>query len=392
MAENTTHPTLAVYIHWPFCKKKCPYCDFNSHVTNHIDLTAWHLAYIKELKYYATRVGAKTSVSSIFFGGGTPSLMPAALVATLIQTVADLFGLTADCEITLEANPTSAEALKFKAFKDAGVNRLSLGVQSLFGDDLAFLGREHSAREALDAVEMAANIFARTSFDMIYARPQQTLATWEAELKQALTHAGEHLSLYQLTVEKGTPFYAQHKDGQFALPEEDNAADMYELTHQIMADAGYNHYEISNFAKKGAECRHNVNIWRYGAYIGIGPGAHGRIIDATHTTPHRIATTTHHAPEKWLTHACEKGHGIMREGNVQNRALTEEALLMGLRLREGVPLSRLHALSGPQHSTLSHIDELASAKLIHMDENNTHITATQSGMLVLNSLVEKLLS
>ena len=327
----------ALYVHWPFCKKKCPYCDFNSHVRDGVDHAAWRKALLRELHYWHAQLPNLT-ISSIFFGGGTPSLMQPETVAALIAETKRLWPATAECEITLEANPTSVEAQKFKELRAAGVNRVSLGVQSLKTESLTFLGREHSASEALAAIELAANIFPRYSFDLIYALPNQTAAAWRAELREALAYARGHLSLYQLTIEQNTAFHhAYHIGKEFILPEENLAAELYLVTQEMMADAGMPAYEISNYAASGEESRHNLSYWRGEAYLGIGPGAHGRV----DLNGIRYATNTLKSPERWLEAVNRQGHGLEEKLTLSIAERAEEKILMGLRLcEEGVPFAR----------------------------------------------------
>ncbi len=293
--DDLEPPPFAVYVHWPFCKAKCPYCDFNSHVRAAIDQAAWQRALLAELDHYADRTPGRT-VSSVFFGGGTPSLMAPATAAALIERIGQRWVLAGDAEITLEANPTSVEAERFRDFRAAGVNRASLGVQALDPAALTFLGRGHSVGEAIAAIALARRQFPRFSFDLIYARPGQEPAQWDAELKQALSLAGDHLSLYQLTIEKGTAFHTAHARGDFAIPDDDRAGMLYELTQLRLNEAGLPSYEISNHARPGGESRHNLVYWRYGDYVGIGPGAHGRLT----LGGAKVATRQLRLPETWL--------------------------------------------------------------------------------------------
>ncbi len=379
-----------MYMHWPFCKKKCPYCDFNSHVREGVDHATWRNALLRELGYWHARAPERT-IGSIFFGGGTPSLMQPATVAAIIEQAHSLWGLDADCEITLEANPTSVEAANFAALKAAGVNRVSLGVQSLRPQALAFLGREHSANEALDAVAIAAKTFARYSFDLIYARPDQTLADWEDELREALRYASGHLSLYQLTIEENTAFHhAYHVGKSFALPEDSLAAAMYQHTYQIMAEAGMPAYEISNHARAGEESRHNLAYWRSHSYIGVGAGAHGRVDLADGS---RIATRNLKSPERWLDGALQHGHGLEEELTLTTIERAEEAVLMGLRLtEEGILLNHLRADVAAHLSNVwadGRIERLVGHGLI--TASPTRLRATPRGQLVLNRIIEALL-
>jgi len=332
---------LALYLHWPFCLAKCPYCDFNSHVREAVDQTRWRAALRRELASEAVRAGRRR-LTSIFFGGGTPSLMDPATAAALIAEARALFDAPDDLEITLEANPTSVEAAKLREFRAAGVNRLSLGVQALDGEALRFLGRRHSATEAVAALEAGRAIFPRISFDLIYARPRQEEAAWRAELRQALTLAADHLSLYQLTIEPGTRFATEHARGAFALPEPDAAARLYWATVEEAARFGLAPYEVSNYARPGAESRHNLTYWRYGDYLGIGPGAHQRLsLDGQ-----LLAARRHRAPEEWLARVERDGHARVEEEALVPADRAREALLMGLRLAEGIDPARLQARSG----------------------------------------------
>ena len=389
--ENPPSQGAALYIHWPFCKKKCPYCDFNSHVRESVDHAAWASAMLRELGYWHART-PEPRITSIFFGGGTPSLMETSTVAALIEGADKLWGLDANCEITLEANPTSVEAAKFAELAAAGVNRVSLGVQSLKTESLAFLGREHSASEALDAVALAANTFARYSFDLIYALPNQTLANWESELRTALTFARGHLSLYQLTIEENTAFHhAYHVGKSFQLPEDSLAAELYQLTQTIMNDAGLPAYEISNHAALGQESRHNLAYWRSHSYFGIGPGAHGRVDFSDHT---RRATRNLKSPERWIDATGRFGHGMEEELALSTEERAEEAVLMGLRLtQEGVDLAKLRADVAAYLSELW-IDGRVDKLVLHglLTATPTHLHATARGQLVLNRVIEELLA
>lgn len=374
--------SLALYIHWPFCKAKCPYCDFNSHVRENVAQDHWRNALIKELNWYAGQV-VKRPLTSIFLGGGTPSLMPAATVAAVIDEAERIFGFAEGIEITLEANPTSVEAEKFRAFYQAGVNRVSLGIQSLTPRHLQFLGREHSADEARAAIALAAEIFPRYSFDLIYALFGQSLADWERELQDALSIAGRHLSLYQLTIEPGTQFHHLHQAGKLPVLGADESAEYYTLTQAMMEAAGMPAYEISNHAVIGEESRHNLTYWKGGEYIGIGPGAHGRIHFSLHQAPlQRMATTNLRSPEKWLAQAQDVGHGQEAAIPLSPEEVLEEKLLMGIRLRGGVALA-------DYHFSPALLSALAQEKLITLTP--THLIPTASGRLVLNSLIEKLL-
>jgi oxygen-independent coproporphyrinogen-3 oxidase len=333
--------TLALYIHWPFCLAKCPYCDFNSHVRDTIPQARFAAALRRELAWEAARLGPRR-LSSIFFGGGTPSLMAPETVADLIADARALFIPEDNLEITLEANPTSVELAKLSAFRQAGVNRLSLGVQALDDAALGQLGRRHDAGQAMAALEHARAVFPRLSFDLIYARPGQSLEAWRAELRRALALAADHLSLYQLTIEPGTAFEALHRRGEIVLPDEDLATALYDATAEEAARHGLLPYEISNYAVPGAESRHNLAYWRYADYAGIGPGAHGRVTVGRAL----LATRRHRAPEPWADRVERDGHGSTAEEIVPPRDRAREALLMGLRLAEGVDLAWFTARSG----------------------------------------------
>ncbi len=332
---------LALYIHWPFCLAKCPYCDFNSHVRDRIDQRRFAAALRTELAWEAARLG-KRPLASIFFGGGTPSLMEAQTVADLIADARRLFVPLQDLEVTLEANPTSVEAARLAAFRDAGVNRVSMGIQSLRDDALRGLGRQHSAGQAIAALELAQRLFGRVSFDLIYARPGQTMTDWRAELRAALALAHDHLSLYQLTIEPGTAYEALYRRGELVLPDDDLAAALYDATAEEAARFGLRPYEVSNYARPGSESRHNLAYWRYGDYAGIGPGAHGRISLGGAL----LATRRHRAPEPWAELVEAQGHGTTQEEPVLAGDRAREMLLMGLRLSEGIDAARFGARTG----------------------------------------------
>jgi oxygen-independent coproporphyrinogen-3 oxidase len=333
---------FGVYVHWPLCLSKCPYCDFNSHVRHGgVDEVRFLRAYETEIAATAARAPDRT-VSTIFFGGGTPSLMQPSSVQRILDCIAEHWSVAPDVEVTLEANPTSVEAKRFRGFRTAGVNRVSLGVQSLDDAALKELGRLHSAQEALDAVAIARSIFDRYSFDLIYARPQQSRDAWATELKRAITEAAEHLSLYQLTIEPDTPFFGLHKAGKLRVPDENHARDLYDLTQAICADADLPAYEVSNHARPSAECRHNLVYWRGHDYAGVGPGAHGRLtIDGR-----RVATETEKRPEAWLMRVEINGTGVTVSEKLTAGETADEYLLMGLRLAEGIDLDRYNALAG----------------------------------------------
>jgi putative oxygen-independent coproporphyrinogen III oxidase len=333
---------FGVYIHWPFCLSKCPYCDFNSHVRHAaIDEARFVGAFTTEIAATAARVPGR-AVSTIFFGGGTPSLMQPATVGAILDAIAKHWSVASDAEVSLEANPTSVEATRFRGYRAAGVNRVSLGIQALDNAALRELGRMHTAREALDAVGVARSVFDRFSFDLIYARPRQTPQQWAAELKHALAEAGEHLSLYQLTIEQETPFAALHASGKLVIPDDDTARALYDTTKDICAAHGLPAYEVSNHARPGAECRHNLVYWRAQEYAGIGPGAHGRLdIDGE-----RHATATEKRPEAWLMRVEARGHGLVTDDLLLREEMADEFLLMGLRLAEGIDPARYAALAG----------------------------------------------
>jgi putative oxygen-independent coproporphyrinogen III oxidase len=333
---------FGVYIHWPFCLSKCPYCDFNSHVRREpIDEARFARAFAAEIAATAARAPGRT-VSTIFFGGGTPSLMQPATIAAVLDAVAKHWHVAPDAEITLEANPTSVEATRFRGYRTAGVNRVSLGVQALDDRVLAELGRMHTSREALDAVGVARTVFGRYSFDLIYARPRQEPKEWAAELDRALGEAGEHLSLYQLTIEADTPFAALHAAGKLKIPNDDTGRALYDTTQEVCSAHGLPAYEISNHARPGGECRHNLVYWRAQEYAGIGPGAHGRL----DTDGVRHATATEKRPETWLTRVEANGHGLITDDMLTLEERSDEFLLMGLRLSEGIDIARYEALSG----------------------------------------------
>lgn len=381
---------LAIYIHWPFCKKKCPYCDFNSHVRQEVDHARYAKALVKELSYYHNLL-PDHQVSSVFFGGGTPSLMQPETVQACLSMIHDHWDVVDNLEVTLEANPTSSEAQKFEGFAKAGVNRLSIGVQSLDDAALSFLGREHSAGEAIEAIHMARSIFKRNSFDLIYGRPEQTLEAWEGELGQALALKPDHISLYQLTIEQGTEFATLYKRKAFLMPSDDLEADFYDVTQSVLAKAGLPAYEISNHARKGQESRHNLSYWRYQDYIGIGAGAHGRFVDAK---GQRIATRGHKAPEVWLERVEVQGHGGHPVEEISPEQSFDECLMMGLRLVEGIEFCDVLAKTGTDPLT-----KLDSRKLKQLEDEgyllysaSQGMKCTQTGLKTLNSLLAYLLA
>ena len=373
---------LALYIHWPFCVSKCPYCDFNSHVRESVDQDRWRTALLADLAHEAQLTPGRT-IGSVFFGGGTPSLMPPATVAALLDAVARHWPLAPDIEITLEANPSSVEAARFADLAAAGVNRVSLGLQSLDDAALRFLGRAHDAAEGLAALGVAQAVFARVSFDLIYALPGQSPAAWQAELARALAFGTEHLSLYQLTIEPGTRFATEAAQGRLVLPHADAAADLFEQTRAQTAAAGLPAYETSNHARPGAESRHNLTYWRYGDYLGIGPGAHGR----------RGATATqrHRKPENWLAAVDRLGHGCQLEERLDGHTRATEALVMGLRLAEGVDLARIAALAGGAAPVdLRAVERLAKLGLIAHEGDRLRVT--EAGALLLDAILPEVVS
>lgn len=383
MTEDWQSGGFGLYLHWPFCEAKCPYCDFNSHVRAEIDQSRWLAAYLQELDNYAELLPGRV-LNSVFFGGGTPSLMKPEIVAAILERVQSLWTPANDFEVTLEANPGSVESGRFSGFADAGVNRVSLGVQSLRDVDLRRLGRIHTAADSIRAYEIARVYFDRVSFDLIYARQDQSLEDWREELSKALQLAVDHLSLYQLTIEQGTVFSQRlARGGLRGLPSDDLSADMYELTQDLCNDAGLFGYEVSNHGAPGAECRHNLVYWRYGDYIGIGPGAHGRITARSG----RFETEAWSNPEKWLS--LSEGNSSLKKNDIISRKdQAAEHLLMGLRLVEGVDLERHRRLAGAPLPTYR-IQNLCDLGLLsHRDDR---IAATPSGRLVLNRMIAALL-
>lgn len=370
--------SVAVYIHWPFCVSKCPYCDFNSHVRERVDYAAFSAAYMAELSYYMPVIQAR-GVKSVFFGGGTPSLMPPELTMQLLERLQPYY--QKNTEVTLEANPSSSERMKLRAFKDAGINRLSIGVQSFRDDALSFLGRAHNGRLAASTLETASALFGnRFSFDMIYALPGMSYRRWKTDMRTVLDVGAQHLSLYQLTIERGTPFYSAHKDGKFSVPNDDRAAYFHDMTADITASAGYTNYEISNYAQSGAASVHNLQYWRYGDYLGIGPGAHGRYTDPI--SEKRLGTITIHHPERWVNQVAARGNGIQKEEIILSKTALSEALLAGLRLREGICKARLSAITGVSY------DEMIPPEKEHaliaeglLTDSTTVLRCTRKGLL-----------
>jgi oxygen-independent coproporphyrinogen-3 oxidase len=370
---------LALYIHWPFCVSKCPYCDFNSHVRDSVDQAAWRDALLADLAYEA-RVGPHRPLTSIFFGGGTPSLMPPETAGALIEAAERHWGYAGEIEITLEANPSSVEAARFADLAAAGVNRVSLGLQALDDATLRFLGRAHDVNEALSALAIAQRVFARVSFDLIYARPEQRPEDWERELTRAIEFGTEHLSLYQLTIEPGTRFETLVREGTLTPLGADAAADLYEATQAMTSAAGLPAYEVSNHARQGAESRHNLTYWRYGDYLGIGPGAHGR--------RGGVATVRHRKPENWMNAVARNANGIASEDALSPAEQAREALVMGLRLAEGVDTARDGI--GASAIDWGRADRLAAQDLLVRTGNR--IAVTPAGMLLLDRILAEIVS
>jgi oxygen-independent coproporphyrinogen-3 oxidase len=381
-------PGFGVYVHWPFCAQKCPYCDFNSHVRfKGWDEARYLAAYMRELSAVAEIVGRGQRVESIFLGGGTPSLMQPATVAGILDRIAALWSVAADAEITLEANPGSVEADRFAGYRAAGVNRVSIGVQSLDDAELRRLGRIHSVGEAKAAIEIARGTFERFSFDLIYARPGQTHAAWRAELGEALAMAGDHLSLYQLTIEPETAYAALHAAGKLVIPESEEARALYDLTQEMTEAAGLPAYEISNHARPGQESRHNLLYWRYGSYAGVGAGAHGRLVRARDGV--RLATATSKSPEDWLARVEQDGAGFAEVVELSRAESADEMLLMGLRITEGLDLGRLAQLSGRAPSAAV-IGELVAMGLLQHEAGDPYLRTTRDGRMVLDWVVAQL--
>jgi putative oxygen-independent coproporphyrinogen III oxidase len=374
---------FGLYLHWPYCQSKCPYCDFNSHVMGVVDQNLWREAYLAEIARYAEET-AGNLLQTIYFGGGTPSLMEPELVSDIIAAIQKAWPTANDLEITLEANPGSVEVGRFEAYRAGGVNRVSLGLQALNDDALKALGRAHTKTEALDALDVAKSTFDRVNFDLIYARQFQTLDEWRIELSEALAMAGDHLSLYQLTVEEGTVFHKRATFGKLpGLPEEDLGAEMYELTQEMTSAAGLPAYEVSNHARKGSESRHNMTYWRGGDYVGIGPGAHGRI-----TGPEgRASTVAHKNPAKWLQSVRKSGHGESEREILRPDEVAIEYLLMAMRTNEGVNLERYHAMQGEMLSR-EKIQHLTDLGLVETSED--HLKTTAKGRPLLNGILRDL--
>ena len=375
---------FGIYVHWPFCAAKCPYCDFNSHVRAQIDEAAWAKAIAIELAYVATQLSqSREVVTSIFFGGGTPSLISGGAVGAVMDAIAKHWPVSSDLEVTLEANPSSAEAGRFRDYRCAGVNRISLGVQALNDRDLKFLGRIHNAEDAKAAVRLAGSVFERSSIDLIYARPGQGMAAWRAELGEAIALGTEHLSLYQLTIEENTPFATLARTGSLRPLAEEIAADLYEMTQEITDRAGLPAYEISNHARPGRECRHNLLYWRYGGYAGVGPGAHGRLcVDGR-----RLATMCEKLPERWIERVTRDGHGMPEMTEISKADAAREHLIMAMRLAEGLDLADYAGRWGVAISD-DRIAALADDGLVETRGNR--LAATPKGRLVLNTVIATL--
>lgn len=384
MNRDDGTPGFGIYVHWPFCAAKCPYCDFNSHVRHRApDQRDYAAAFAAEIAHMAA-MQPQQRVTSVFFGGGTPSLMEPETVSRILDAIQGAWSTTPEMEITLEANPTSVEADRFRAYRDAGVNRVSLGIQSLDDTQLKFLGRQHSAAEAIDAISLARDIFPRMSFDLIYARPAQTLDEWARELDRAIDLAADHLSLYQLTIEQGTPFFDLHKRGKIRVPDPELAAQLYEMTQEITSARGLPAYEISNHARPGYESRHNLTYWRFGNWAGIGPGAHGRLT----MNDGRHATSCLRMPEDWLNQVQKLGHGLVENELLSLEDSADEMLLMGLRLREGLDQDRFEqeAARPLDPAKITDLIDLGMIEILP-DER---IRATAAGWLVLDAVIADL--
>ncbi len=380
-------PGFGIYVHWPFCQSLCPYCDFNSHVRSHIDQRRWVAAYVAELTHYAARTAGRV-VTSVFLGGGTPSLMVIETVDALLSAIRRLWPVADDIEVTLEANPNSVEADRFQGYRSAGVNRLSLGVQSLRDEDLGALGRQHSAADAIAAIETARGVFERYSIDLIYGRPGQTIEAWRSELAAAIDLAGGHLSAYQLTIEPGTVFFNAYRRGAFDMPDETAMAAFYETTESMLAAAGLKAYEVSNYARRGEDCRHNLTYWTYGDFVGVGPGAHGRL-----TIGETYAARQHRAPELWLERVENDGHATQQWTPLTHAAKRDELFMMGLRLARGV--TRAAARARLQQDieeavSMPALRQLFDGGFVVLDD--TGIRATRAGRQRLDGVLGRLLS
>lgn len=376
---------LAIYIHYPFCKAKCPYCDFNSHAEKTIDEEKFSQAYLQEIDYFAQKLKNRT-IKTIFFGGGTPSLMPVSLVAKILDKLNSVWSIATNAEITLEANPTSFESQKFSDFKKAGINRLSLGIQALNDEDLKFLGRQHTSSEAIEVIKKTSDIFDNYSFDLIYGRPKQKLQDWQNELEQAIKLSAHHLSLYQLTIEKGTKFYKMQKNQEFIMPNNDLAADFYEITNEITEKYGLDLYEISNYAKEYYQCQHNLAYWKSQDYLGLGAGAHSRIKFTENKN--RVKIMMFHKPEKWQNEIFHNNNAIQELTEVNNEELLEEILLMGLRLKEGINNKIFLQYFNKTYQELldaKKLDILQKQNLLCLTED--FIKVTDKGRIITNSII-----
>ncbi|MDC0344609.1 radical SAM family heme chaperone HemW [Alphaproteobacteria bacterium] len=386
-SRDARFPDFGLYVHWPFCVSKCPYCDFNSHVHSTIDIPAYTAAYLQELTHMRA-LSVPRSLVSLYFGGGTPSLMPPSLVAAMIQKISELWSFAPQIEITLEANPHSTEIEKFQAFRDAGINRLSIGVQSFDDKTLRFLGRPHSAAEGKKAVQVAQKVFDRVTFDLIYALPDQTLNQWKDVLKEALYYGISHHSLYQLTIEPNTPFERLHQSGKLVLPEDSLQADFYQLTEDVMNEGGYSSYEVSNYAQPGAASQHNILYWNSQDWGAVGPGAHGRVT----TKEGRFALRRHRAPTIWQEQCVSQGHAMTHWEKQTALEQAEEYLMMGLRLKEGISLTVFEKIVGTtlphfvQHENFSFLKEEG-----FLDVENGMLRATMKGRLCLGTVLKELL-
>ncbi len=386
--KNFTDKKLAIYVHYPFCKSKCPYCDFNSHVVDNVDSIRFINAYEKELEFFARNIEPQ-KISSIFFGGGTPSLMPVEMVQRILSKINSLWQVDKNCEITLEANPTSFEAKKFEDFKKAGINRLSLGIQALNDDDLKFLGRNHSANEAIKTIRQVQRIFDNFSFDLIYTRPNQKIDNWLRELEQAINFNGRHLSLYQLTIEKGTPFFKDFKERKFDLPNEELAAEFYQKTNDFMAKNGYINYEISNYAKPAFESKHNLSYWQGNDYVGIGAGAHSRVYFKDQKK--RQALMMIHNPQNWLQKVEECGIGLQQKTSLDKNEVLEELILTSLRTESGLNNKILAKHNLGEISQIFHeekLRKLANQGLINFDYDAIKIATNYK--ILANSIIAKI--
>ena len=388
MNSEQIRSKIGLYIHWPFCLSKCPYCDFNSHVVDSVDHSRWEKALVNELTFLSRNQNQK-KLKSIFFGGGTPSLMKPETVFEVIQTAQKLWGVEQPIEITLEANPSSIEYQTFSSFKQAGVNRISLGIQAFDDKALSFLGRSHDRLDAINAIKAAHKSFDKVSFDLIYARPQQTIENWLLELDQALDLAGEHISVYQLTIEKDTAFSSQYKNRDSEMPSSETAGDFYEVTNERLSSAGLQNYEVSNYAQLGSECQHNMIYWRSEDYLGVGPGAHSRLTDKR---GERRATRSLTSPFSWLREVETNGHALVEQTILSISEQLTETIMMGLRLREGVPLKKLNKLTG---KTLDQLFDAEALYLLkkegYLSADKFYLRATDSGRQRLNGVVRCLL-